>query len=124
MSIPLRFSGDQVAHYIENDVQTVAFAEGKSPEPSKYVILQRAIPHEGENYYYEIGSREVSGEGGLNSFEVSSSGISIILSGPLRMKANISSIEINLTDEVNNDAALRAALENIFSASDCLLKFS
>ena len=122
--MPLRFRADQVAHCIEDDVQTVAFAEGDSPDPSRYLILQRAIPHEGDGYYFEIGSRELAGDEGLVSFWLSPTLIDVKLSEALQKKTGMSSVEISLPDSCHNDHELRVALERVFSDSDCELKFT
>ena len=121
---PIRFRADQVAHYIEGDVQTVALADGDSPDPSRYLIRQRAIPHEGDSYYFEIGPRELAGDEGFLSFWLSSTLIDVKLSEALQKKAGISSVEISLPASCHNDHELRVALENIFSDSDCDLKFT
>lgn len=87
------FRAGQVAHYIAGDAQTVAFAEADSPDPSRYLILQRAIPHENDGNYCEIGSREISGQKGLVSFRMPSSLIDVKLSEGLQKVAGISSVE-------------------------------
>lgn len=119
----IKFHSDQISLYCEANIQTIAFAEGESPDPSKYLILQRDNTSEEDSYYYEIFSRENSGEGGLISTEVHPSLITFSLSKPLQERYGFSSIEISLPINYGERPDFIAALESMFTKSDCTLKF-
>jgi hypothetical protein len=115
LTIKVAFS----AHYIEDGIQTVAFANSKDPEPSEYLILQRAVPEDEDEYYFEVNSREISGEGGFEKAVLEPLKLEIGFSKKLQRRVDCSGLTIQFDQATREDDVLIDALESIFRRSDC-----
>jgi len=114
-----KFSAKKIFFEIEDSIQTVAFAKTDVPDPDAYLILQQEIPENNE-YYFEINSREMSGEGGFKKARLSKNEFQISFSKKLERISKFSGLEIGLpgmTEETHDK--LKQALNYIFINSEC-----
>jgi hypothetical protein len=105
---------------VEDDIQTVAFANSHDPDPTQYLILQRAVPEDIDPYYFEVNSREISGEGGFSKAFLTPTKLEIDFSTELQERYKFLGICINFKD-INpcKNKEFSSAIENIFKSSDC-----
>jgi hypothetical protein len=113
---------DAVSFYasVEDDIQTVAFANTHDPDPTQYLILQRVVPEDTDPYYFEVNPREISGEGGFSKAFLTPSKLEIVFSTELQKKYKFLGICINFKNiDPCGNKEFSIAIDNIFRSSDC-----
>ncbi|WP_338849531.1 hypothetical protein V8J88_10910 [Massilia sp. W12] len=114
------FKAKFTTSYEEDGVLTVAFSDSEKPDPENYIILQRAIPEDPDDYFFEINSRELSGEGGFFSAELNENELKIIFSEKLKEYSEKNGIIINISEcKELVHSGISNALDLIFQLSDC-----
>jgi hypothetical protein len=105
---------------VEDDIQTIAFANSHDPDPMQYLILQRAVPEDVDPYYFEVNSREISGEGGFSKAILTPSKLEIDFSTELQRRYKFLGICINFKNiDPCGNKEFNIAINNIFKSSDC-----
>lgn len=104
----------------DSDCWTVAFANDNTPSPEKYLILQRAVDDD-DLYYYEVCSREYSGNGGFKKVTVTNKDLEIIFSEELINKFECKGLLIKFTKDAQFFSEAIQSLNHIFIKSDCNL---
>lgn len=114
----MKFFAKQVHSYVEDDVQTVAFAETEDADPENYIIPQR-FTDQSEPYYHEICGRQASGEEGLTRVILDKKSFKLFLSEKLEKKHDEDGLFIDFNVTEKQYLELASALNLIFENTDC-----
>lgn len=99
----------------------IALAEGVSPDPEKYIIIQR-FENNQEFYSYEICGFDNSGIGGFKKVKISDEMMLIDFHDELKEKFHFSGLRIKLIDKKILECF--ELLKLTFKMTDCILDYN
>ncbi|WP_051278865.1 Imm10 family immunity protein [Chitinilyticum aquatile] len=107
---PIRVDQFHASHDSDEDILTVAFAEGNDPDPENYLILESGEPDELGRCYFEIGDRANSGYDGFAGWSLAGRQIVLHFTAACAQRFTCPGLVLALPDDVEI-ATVTAALQ-------------